>query len=337
MEGCLVVDASGKSGGLVMMWNEGTKVEIQSYSCNHIESLIHDENDNPIQFTGFYGNTDPNNRKRSWDMIKRVGRSVKEKRIIGGDFNAILENSEKGGGRRKSQALVDDFRAVVDELSLVDLKTDNGLFTWPREEPRDSRLNFRYDVCWAKEVEAKNIIKHAWKVDMVDIMGKMEKVGHDLEFTIKAMRIKLGKLLDKEEKYWAQRSRVNWLKEGDRNTRVIYKIIVKVLANRLKDTPPMCISQNQSAFVPRRMIHGNVLIAHELVHYLQSAKNGPNKGFVIKLDMSKVYDTVGWNFIEEVMERMGYTEAWVTKIMSCVRSVHYMVKCNSTLSETIVQ
>ncbi|KAH1038066.1 hypothetical protein J1N35_039809 [Gossypium stocksii] len=157
------------------------------------------------------------------------------------------------------------------------------------------------------------------------------------------MCLKLGKLLDKDEKYWAQRSGVTWLKEGDRNTRffhvratnrkkknniarlkdvnghwrenttdickaireVVYKIVAKVLANRLKDTLPLCISQNQSAFVPGRMIHDNILIAHELVHYLQSAKNRPNKGFVIKLDMSKAYDRVEWPFIEEVMKKMG--------------------------------
>ncbi|KAK5836254.1 hypothetical protein PVK06_012028 [Gossypium arboreum] len=89
---------------------------------------------------------------------------------------------------------------------------------------------------------------------------------------------------------------------------VVYKIVAKVLANRLKDTLPSCISQNQNAFVLGQMIHDNVLIAHELVYYLQSAKNGPNKGFVIKLKMSKAYDRVEWNFIEEVMKRMGYAK-----------------------------
>lgn len=84
--------------------------------------------------------------------------------------------------------------------------------------------------------------------------------------------------------------------------KVLYKIISEVLANRLKTTFPMCISQNQSAFVPSHMIHDNNLIAHELMHYLQSFKNGPNKGFVIKLDMSKAYDRIEWNFLEEVMK-----------------------------------
>lgn len=74
--------------------------------------------------------------------------------------------------------------------------------------------------------------------------------------------------------------------------RSIYKINSKVLTNRLKVTFPGCISKNQSVFIPRRMIHDNILIAHELLHHLQSFKNGPNKGLVIKLDMSKAYDHV---------------------------------------------
>ncbi|KAK5775494.1 hypothetical protein PVK06_043390 [Gossypium arboreum] len=65
MEGCLAVNADGKSGGLVMIWKESKKVEIQTYSSNHIDSLIHVENDSPIRFTGFYGNADPNKRQYS--------------------------------------------------------------------------------------------------------------------------------------------------------------------------------------------------------------------------------------------------------------------------------
>lgn len=50
--------------------------------------------------------------------------------------------------------------------------------------------------------------------------------------------------------------------------RVLYKIIAKVWANRLKCVLSRCICQNQSAFILDRMIHDNILIAHELMHYL---------------------------------------------------------------------
>ncbi|KAA3466947.1 non-ltr retroelement reverse transcriptase [Gossypium australe] len=58
--------------------------------------------------------------------------------------------------------------------------------------------------------------------------------------------------------------------------RVIYKIVSNVLSSQLK----------VSVFVPSRMIHDNVLVAQELMHYLQCSMNGPNKGFALKLDMS---------------------------------------------------
>ncbi|KAA3483576.1 reverse transcriptase [Gossypium australe] len=112
--------------------------------------------------------------------------------------------------------------------------------------------------------------------------------------------------------------------------RVIYKIISKVLANHLQ-SPPV----NQSAFVPGRMIHDNIIIAHDLMHYLQSSKSRLKKGFVIKLDISKAYDHVEWNLLEKVMIKLGFKVNWVEEIMWRVRSVRYMVKCNMTLSDSI--
>lgn len=109
---------------------------------------------------------------------------------------------------------------------------------------------------------------------------------------------------------------------------VIYKMVAKVWANRLKILLLGCICQNQSTFMPGRMIHDNFLIAHELVHYLQSAKNSPNKGFMAKLDMSMAYDRVEWCFLEKILLRMRFIEDWVGKIMDCIYEVKYTVKCN---------
>ena len=48
----------------------------------------------------------------------------------------------------------------------------------------------------------------------------------------------------------------------------------------------------------------------------------------LKLDMSKVYNRVEWNFLEMVISRIGFTNRWVQLLMTCVRTVKYSVLIN---------
>ncbi|KAA3473556.1 reverse transcriptase [Gossypium australe] len=76
----------------------------------------------------------------------------------------------------------------------------------------------------------------------------------------------------------------------------------KVIANCLHLVMDKCIDLAQCAFVPGRLISDNVLLAYEILHTLKQKKTG-KKGFMaVKLNMSKAYDRVEWNFIAAIMK-----------------------------------
>ncbi|KAL0006567.1 hypothetical protein SO802_008069 [Lithocarpus litseifolius] len=109
---------------------------------------------------------------------------------------------------------------------------------------------------------------------------------------------------------------------------VIYKIISKVLANRLKQVLPNIISFTQSAFVPGRLITDNVLLAYETLHTMHCRKKGKRGCMTLKLDVSKAYDRVEWPFLQGVMQRLGFPETWIERVMSCVTTTSFSILVN---------
>ncbi|CAM8923539.1 unnamed protein product [Rhodiola kirilowii] len=117
---------------------------------------------------------------------------------------------------------------------------------------------------------------------------------------------------------------------------VVMKIITKVLANRLKEILPGIISQSQSAFLGGRLITDNILIAHEISHYMKCQRKQKVGYLSLKLDMSKAYDRIEWKFLERMTLAMGFSESWVKRIMLCVETVTYKVRINDQILETIL-
>ena len=118
---------------------------------------------------------------------------------------------------------------------------------------------------------------------------------------------------------------------------VLYKMISKVLANRLKEMLPKIISPTQSAFVPGRLITDNVLLAYAINHLLPKRKGGRDGFVAVKLDMSKAYDRVEWSFLAAMLCKLGFKQHWVDLIMKCVTSVRYQIKVNGALTQHSVR
>lgn len=91
---------------------------------------------------------------------------------------------------------------------------------------------------------------------------------------------------------------------------MLYKLIAKVLANRLKVVLPHVISNTQSAFILGRLITDNVLVAYEALHTMATRLQGKKGYMALKFDMSKV-DRVEWVFLEAIMRKLGFVERWI--------------------------
>ena len=82
---------------------------------------------------------------------------------------------------------------------------------------------------------------------------------------------------------------------------VLYKLISKVLANRMKRILPSIISYTQSAFIPDRLIIDNILAAYETLHTMHTRLSSKKGYMTVELDMRKAYDRVEWKFLETMM------------------------------------
>ncbi|XP_031120574.1 uncharacterized protein LOC116023707 [Ipomoea triloba] len=112
---------------------------------------------------------------------------------------------------------------------------------------------------------------------------------------------------------------------------VVYKIMAKMVANRMKPLLGEIISDSQSAFIPNRLITDNILIAAEVGHFLNRKRCGAVGWGALKLDMAKAYDRMEWTFLRRMLIALGFAEAWVNLVMLCVTTVSYNFLVNGDI------
>ena len=107
----------------------------------------------------------------------------------------------------------------------------------------------------------------------------------------------------------------------------LYKLIAKVLANRLNKVISKLINTAQNAFVVGRQILDASLIANEVIDSIMKKKE---KGILCKLDIEKAYDTLNWNFLLSSLQKMGFSERWIEWIKWCITTISFLVIVNGS-------
>ena len=108
-----------------------------------------------------------------------------------------------------------------------------------------------------------------------------------------------------------------------------YKIISKILVNRIRPLLSKIIDPAQVAFVPNRWITENIVLALEVIHSFKHMKR--KKGCLgIKLDFHKAYDRMEWKFIEQVLKALGFDQKFTSLVLQCITTVNYTMLLNGS-------
>nr|GEW51342.1 RNA-directed DNA polymerase, eukaryota [Tanacetum cinerariifolium] len=97
----------------------------------------------------------------------------------------------------------------------------------------------------------------------------------------------------------------------------LYKVIAKVLANRLVAVLGDIVSEVQSAFVAERQILDDPFILNEVLQWCKSKKK---QSFIFKIDFEKAYDSVRWDYLVDVLLKFGFENRWCGWIRECLQS-----------------
>ncbi|KAL6522936.1 hypothetical protein OROHE_016783 [Orobanche hederae] len=107
---------------------------------------------------------------------------------------------------------------------------------------------------------------------------------------------------------------------------VIYKIISKIIANRLREFLGSLVDKSQTAFIPVRLISDNILLAQELLHGYNK-KNLPAR-CAFKVDLMKAYDMVEWKFVLALLEEMNFDPKFIMWVRACMTSPAFSININ---------
>ncbi|KAL0310472.1 UNVERIFIED_CONTAM: putative mitochondrial protein [Sesamum calycinum] len=306
--GCCV-ESQGRSGGLALLWDKSTTVQLQTFGPHHIDKLL---------------SRLKNLSRRDW--------------LVAGDFNEILSDSEKSGGRSRPLWQIRRFREALTSTDLHDLGHEGSPFTWCNQYPEPDTIYERLDSACAdpswrarfpnavvRHIPVTSsdhdallidlVVRRGWNGDLnssrPSLMDKQRSCAAQLQNAEGRWLNEEADIQEHIETYFGEifRSRNPTENDLEKGTEAIsVRISEDMLLERSKPYTAEEVSLALSQMAPLKspgsdgwLITDNILLAFEVNHYLNTKKWGKKGHMAVKLDISKAYDKVKWKFLEKVL------------------------------------
>ncbi|XP_074346272.1 uncharacterized protein LOC141685047 [Apium graveolens] len=227
--GSFTIDAQGHGGGLALLWKNVGALEIRGTYSNYIDFEVNYEQIGSWRYTGFYGCPERERCQESWNLFTDLATGSSLPWCVFGDFNDMLFEFKKKGGRPQPRRLLEGFNKTIIECGLEDLGFKGCKFTWERFRGTESwningldNILGKIEYCCLKleewgggtVKELSNKIKNCRGI-MIRFRSRRDAYGVR---KYNETREEFLKLLERQEVYWKQRSKQFWLHEGDQNT-----------------------------------------------------------------------------------------------------------------------
>ncbi|GKA81518.1 RNA-directed DNA polymerase, eukaryota [Tanacetum coccineum] len=109
----------------------------------------------------------------------------------------------------------------------------------------------------------------------------------------------------------------------------VYKVVTKILANRLTTVISDLVSDSQSAFIANRQILDGPFILNELLSWCKRKKK---QALIFKVDFAKAYDSVRWDYLLDVLHAFGFGPNWCKWIRGIFSSAMASILINGSPS-----
>ncbi|XVE68340.1 hypothetical protein DITRI_Ditri09bG0060200 [Diplodiscus trichospermus] len=177
---CIVVDYVGRGRGLALLWMKEARVEVLSFSRNHIDAKILAGNKEKFwSFTGFYEEPEVQRRDFTWQLLRTLYYYFSLPWLCMGDFNEIMDDHEKlEGTLRLDRGLAKEawfslFPCSIERHLIAPISNHLPLLFNVRDKGHRSGWSgkgFKFENMWLRYDTSKDVVEESWQGEQVSTL-----------------------------------------------------------------------------------------------------------------------------------------------------------------------